>query len=131
MPSKNTFFKSFWAVFIGFVIVFVLSIITDVILEALGILPPTDHPELLVWWMLVLALAYRIAYTVLGGYITARLAPGNPVKHAVILGCIGTLGGAIGTIAAWNLGNHWYPILLTLTALPSTWFGGRLLQRKR
>lgn len=71
--AKNSL-KSIGAVFAGFVAVFILSTVTDFILESLGIFPPVTQ-GLFITWMLVLALTYRTVYAVLGGYITARLAP--------------------------------------------------------
>ena len=76
--------------------------------------------------MLVLAFAYRSAYTVLGGYVTAWFAPANPMKLVGILGVLGTIGGIIGVIAGWNLSSHWYPIALAVTAFPLVWYGGKL-----
>jgi len=76
-----------------------------------------------------LATAYRIVYTVAGGYLTARLAPHAPVRHALILGLIGLVPGAAGVgvaIAKPELGPLWYPIALVLTGLPCAWLGGVL-----
>lgn len=76
-------------------------------------------------------LTYRCAYNVVGGYITARRAPRNPMRHALILGSIGVVLGLIGAIATipLKLGPAWYPISLVVTALPFTWLGG-VLHRK-
>lgn len=125
--SKNIF-KSIGAVVAGFLVVVVLSVGTDAIVEKVGILPPASEPEALTTWMLAFALLYRTIYTVFGGYVTATLAPQNPMRHAVILGIIGTIAGTAGAIAGWNLSAHWYPIALAALALPSTWLGGKLLK---
>ena len=76
--------------------------------------------------MLALALFYRTVYTVAGGYVTAKLAPQNPMKHVMILGVIGTLAGIGGIVAGWNLSQHWYPIALAVLAYPSVCLGGKL-----
>ena len=65
-------------------------------------------------------------YAVAGGYVTAWLAPKNPMRHVIILGCIGIVLGSIGVVVAWNLSAHWYPLALVITALPCTWLGGKL-----
>ena len=78
---------------------------------------------------LVLALAYRTAFTVLGGYITAWLAPANKLRLAVILGIVGTLAAVAGAIAMWSVGYNWYPVALAALALPSTALGGWLFTR--
>jgi hypothetical protein len=123
--------KSIWAVFAGFAAVFILSTATDFILESLGIFPPVTQ-GLSVTWMLVLALAYRSAYAVLGGYITARLAPSNPMKHTMILACIGLVFAIAGIFLneSKSLGPTWYPILLAVLTIPCVWLGGKLYGRK-
>ena len=116
--------KSSWAVFAGILVNVILSTATDFVLESLGIFPPNTE-GLFVTWMLMLALGYRMVYTVLGGYVTAWAAPQNPMKHVWILGGIGILLGSIGVVVGWNLSQHWYPIALVITAIPCTWLGGK------
>ncbi len=129
---KNTMWRSIWAVAAGFLIVAVLSTLTDTVLEALGIFTPIDQP-FITPWMIWLALAYRCAYTVLGGYVAAKLAPQNPMKHVWILGFIGILAATAGLIATWGkgMGPEYYPILLVVTSLPCVWLGGWLRLRPR
>lgn len=119
--------KSIGAVLAGFITVVVLSIATDLLLETIGVFPPATEPAAYVTWMLALALVYRTVYTVAGGYVTARLAPNKPMKHAIILGLIGIVAGTAGLIATWGLTTeYWYPIALVVLALPSTWLGGKI-----
>ena len=120
--------KSIGAVLAGFIFVLVSHTGTDAILEKIGIFPPPDQ-GLFITWMLVLALGYRMFFTVVGGAITAALAPQNPMKHVTILAIIGTLGGIGGIFAGWNLSQHWYPIALAITAYPCVWLGGKLKTR--
>jgi hypothetical protein len=129
---SNSILKSIWAVFAGFVSVFVLSVGTDFILESLRIFPPASG-GLFVTWMLVLALVYRSAYAVLGSYVTTRLAPSRPARHAFILGIVGLIGALVGLITTWDkgLGPHWYPILLVILTPPSIWLGWKLAFRQR
>jgi hypothetical protein len=129
-PKKKNVFKSILAVVVGFLVVAALSVATDFVLEALGIFPPPSEQGLFIWWMLLLAFIYRSAYAVLGGYVTAMLAPQNPMKHVKILAIIGTIGGILGVIAGWNLSDHWYPIALAVTAYPLVWWGGKLRLKK-
>jgi hypothetical protein len=127
---KNTLLKSILAVLAGFLTVAILSTTMDAILEGMGILPPNTHPELLVTWMLGLAFIYRSVFTVLGGYITARLAPQNKLKHVKALMILGGVGGILGAIFGWNLSENWYPILLALTGPLFIWLGGKLFLNK-
>jgi hypothetical protein len=123
--------RSIAAVVVGIVVVFVLSLGTDQLLHVLEIYPPWGQP-MHDHGLNALALSYRLVYGVAGGYVTAWLAPRNPVKHAVILGAIGTvlsILGAIGAIAL-NAGPVWYPIALVITAVPCAWLGGVLYRNK-
>ena len=75
----------------------------------------------------LLALSYRIFYTVLGGFITARLSPRAPLRHVIVLGIIGLIAGSAGVVVAMtmaDLGPTWYPIAIAVTAYPCTWLGG-------
>ena len=124
--------RSILAVFAGFLAIVVLSTATDAVLHATKIYPPPEeglHDP----WLNLLALAYRCVFTVLGGWLTARLAPSAPMRHAVILGVIGTFAGTAGVVATWNLGlgPHWYPIALAVSGLPLCWLGGVLAARRR
>lgn len=122
--------KSIWAVFAGFLTVVILSTATDLIFEGLGVFPPIGQ-GIFITWMLALALSYRLIYTVMGGYITAKLAPQNPMKHVTVLAVIGTIAGFIGIFVGWNMSEHWYPIALAVTAFPCTWYGGKLREKNK
>lgn len=116
--------RSILAVLAGLAIVVALSVGTDAVLEA-TVLPQmvsADPPDT----QLFIALCYRTAITVFAGFVTARLAPAKSMLHGVILGIVGTLLGALGAVAMWNIGHHWYPILLAVLALPSCWLGAKL-----
>jgi hypothetical protein len=127
--------RSTAAVLLGFIAVVVLSLATDQLLHVLDVYPPWGQPMYDTGDNL-LALAYRILYTVIGGYIAARLAPHNPMRHALVLGVIGSVVGAAAAVATipMGLGPAWYPIALAVTGLPSCWVGGvlhRVTQRER
>ena len=119
--------RSIVAVGAGFLTVVVLSLATDQLFHVLNVYPPWGQP---MWQthLNALALSYRIVYTLLGGFITARLAPEAPMRHVMILAISGLVAGTAGAIAAitGNFGPNWYPIALAVTAYPCTWFGGRL-----
>src|SRR5262249_51640852 len=79
--------RSVVAVMAGFLATAVLSLGTDVVLHALRVFPPWGEPMssgLFVW-----ATVYRVAFTVLGGFMTARIAPRKPMTHVLVLGMIG------------------------------------------
>jgi hypothetical protein len=78
----------------------------------------------------ILAATYRAAYTVVGGYVTARFAPDRPMGHAWVLAALGLLAGTAGLIAYWRsgpeLGPAWYAISIPVSVVPSIWTGARL-----
>ena len=118
-------FKSIGAILSGIITGAALSIGTDFVLEKIGIFPPIGQ-GVFIWWMLALALSYRGIYTIASGYVTAKLAPNNPMRHAIILGIIGVIVTILGSIANWQKSNAWYPIALILITLPCTWLGGKM-----
>lgn len=130
MAGPNTG-RSIGAVVAGFLSVAILSLVVDQVLHMLNVYPPWGEPMNDVGDN-ALALSYRIVITVFGGWLTARLAPQNPMKHAIILGVIGTAFGILGVFATMgkNLGPMWYPIALAASGLPCTWLGGILRQRQ-
>jgi hypothetical protein len=121
--------RSIGAVLAGVVAIFVLSLGTDVVLHATGVYPPWLQPMSSA--LFLLATAYRIVYGIAGGYLTARLAPSKPMKHALILGIVGLGLSILGAVSTWNsgLGPRWYPLALVATALPCAWLGGKLGKR--
>jgi hypothetical protein len=125
--SQSNLGRSILAVVSGFFAVVILSLGTDQILHMLKVYPPWDEP-MREAGLNLLALAYRIIYTILGGYITARLAPRNPLRHVFVLAVIGLAMGLAGVFATsgLDLGPRWYPIALAITAFPCTWLGGLL-----
>ena len=133
MNSNSTGFtrlRSVGAVLAGLVVVAVLSIMGDQMFHMLGVYPPWGEPMLDTAHNLI-AISYRVVFTVLGGYLAARLAPSAPVVHAIVLGCIGTVLGTLGALGAWEMGMSppWFLIAIVVTALPCAWLGGWLYAR--
>jgi hypothetical protein len=124
-----TVVRSLIALLAGLFVVVALSIAVDEIMHSTGVIPRGA-----MWnpWHNVLALAYRSAITIEAAWLTARIAPSAPMRHAIVLGLIGTALGVLGVVLTWNLnlGPHWYPIALAVTALPLCWLGGRIAARR-
>jgi hypothetical protein len=126
-PQRNLL-RSAGAVLAGLLVVIIITTATDALLHATGIFPPWGQP--MSDALFVLAFAYRIVYGIVGGYVTARLAPDKPVKHAIVLGAIGFVLSLAGAAATWNrgpeFGPKWYPLALIVIAIPTAWLGGKL-----
>jgi hypothetical protein len=122
--------KGIGAILAGMVFIVFSHTATDFVLESLGIFSPADQ-GFHTTWLVVTATIYRCIYTVIGGYITAALAPSRPMRYVVILGLIGLVLGIIAAIVTipMKLGPAWYPIALAVLALPCTWLGGKLKTR--
>ena len=120
--------RSAGAVLAGMLVGILLSLGMDAVMRSTAVFPPLGERAAdiaLVW-----ATLYRTAFGVAGSYVTARLAPVRPMLHALVLGFLGLWANVGGTIATWNkgpeYGPHWYPIALTVLALPAAWVGGKL-----
>ncbi|MFI5106810.1 MAG: hypothetical protein ACHP79_17950, partial [Terriglobales bacterium] len=107
--QPRSFWRSTGAVVLGFFAVVLLSLGTDEVLHLLKVYPPWGQP-MFNPRLNLLALSYRIIYSVIGSYIAARFAPRNPMRHAMILGTIGlafSAAGAIVAITHAGLGPAW------------------------
>lgn len=118
--------KSIWAVGAGVLFIIIVTTLVDILLHVVGVFPPVNQP--LTDSLALLATAYRAVISVLGAMLTAKLAPAKPMKHALILGVVGTFLGIAGVLATWDLGlgPKWYPIALAVLAIPQCWLGGWL-----
>jgi uncharacterized membrane protein YeaQ/YmgE (transglycosylase-associated protein family) len=135
-PTRNIA-RSIGAILAGFVLLFLLSLGTDEVLHLTGVFPPWGASMMGYEAALLLATFYRVIFGIVGSYVTARLAPNQPMQHALLGGLIGLLSSIIGAAVTWNggpaFGPHWYPLALVVTALPTAWLGGklRLMQLRR
>jgi hypothetical protein len=122
--------RSVLAIVAGFFVAVILSLGIDEVLHLLKVYPPWGEP-MYDPGLNALALSYRIVITVLSGYVTARLAPRNPMRHVLVGGVIGLLLGVAGVVGAMKIpvGPIWYPIAIAVTGFPSVWLGGMLYAR--
>jgi len=114
----------------GFVIIAVLALGTDAIIRS-------NAPELYSvtgrmdsWPWLVATLAYVFIYATFGCWLTGRLAPNRPMRHAMILGGRGLLFNIAGTATQWATAPAWYHVLALSLVLPAAWLGGYIRERQ-
>lgn len=127
--SRSTLGRSILAVFAGILINVIPALLIDELFHALGVYPaqpPMEDPG-----ANALALSYRVLFAIGGAWATARLAPKAPMRHALILGAIGTVMATAGVIVSTqvHMGPLWYPVALALLTMPCVWIGGRLAGR--
>jgi hypothetical protein len=124
--------RSVLAVLAGIAAGVAITLATDVVLRLVHVFPPLTErmPDSL----LMVATVYRTIYSVGASYLTARLAPNRPLRHALVGGAMGFAVSVAGAIATWNAGpqfqSHWYPVALAVLALPCAWAGGMIRVRQ-
>ena len=123
--------RSIWAVGTGVLVIIVVTTLVDIVLHETGVFPPVGQP--IDNSLALLATSYRMVISVAGAWLTARLSPDEPMKHAMILGYVGVVLGLVGVVATWNLGlgPRWYPISLAVLAIPQCWVGGRFYDMRK
>ncbi|MCG3158081.1 MAG: hypothetical protein DKINENOH_04722 [bacterium] len=126
---NKTTIKSIGAVLAGLIFIVITHTATDAILENAGVLPKGHF--FVGTGLILIVIGYRAVFSLIGCYLTARLAPRSPMKHALVLGLIGLILGSIGAIAAADLGPGWYAWTLAVIALPIAWLGGKLFELHR
>lgn len=107
----------------------ILAIAVDYALERVGIIPSNNL--FIATWLIWAILAYRTVFTILGCYVTAKLAPHHPMHHAVVVGLLGAAVAAFGAYATrnMNLGPSWYAWTLAVLTVPTGFVGGWLAKR--
>jgi uncharacterized membrane protein HdeD (DUF308 family) len=129
---QRTRIRTLGAALLGILAIVLPSIATDILMRAIGLYPPLGQP--VPDSFLIIATAYRTVYAIAGTYLAARLAPERPMRLALLLGAVGVVINLFGLMAAWNhqteFGARWYPVTLTLLAMPTAWLGGRLGERR-
>ncbi len=116
--------RSIGAVLAGLLSIVILSTAADAVLHAAGVYPP--FPQQMADELFLLATAYRVVFGVIGSYLTARLAPARPLRHALVLAGIGTVISTAGAVAMWEYGPGWYSIAIILISFPCAWAGAHL-----
>ena len=122
--------RSIWALIAGILVIIVVTTLVDILLHVVGVYPPMGEP--LDDRLALVATSYRIVIGIAGAWLTARLAPGRPMTHAMILGYLGVVLALVGLAATWNagLGPRWYPIALVVLAIPQCWAGGKIYEMR-
>lgn len=123
--------RSIWAIVAGVLFVFVISILVDAVLHLVHVYPPLDQP--IDTSLALLATGYRLVIGIAGAWLTARLAPDRPLRHALWLGYVGVILALVGLLVTWNkgLGPHWYPVALVALAIPQCWVGGKIYESQQ
>jgi len=119
-------FKSARAVFAGVLVNFVVAVPIDAVMHSTGVFP-RDATQM-TDGLYAVALAYRFMAALMGGYVTAFMAPSNPHRHARYLAGVGMALSSTGAYLMWDVGHHWYPLALVAMSMPCCLAGASMLQ---
>ena len=122
--------RSILAIVVGFVLIAALAMGTDMVVmrafpAAFSAAGTTNDLSIL-----MLMAGYVAVYAIIGCYVTARLAPNRPMRHALILGGLGLVMNIVATISLWGTAPAWYHIVNLLLVMPYAWIGGRIRERQ-
>jgi hypothetical protein len=122
--------RSILAVVVGFIVIGVLAIGTDAVVRTTvpQIFSATGRVDSVPW--LALMQAYVFVYAVFGCWLTARLAPNRPMRHAIVLGLLGLAFNLVGTTLMWAQAPAWYHLVALVLVMPAAWLGGRIRERQ-
>ena len=117
--------KSIVAIVVGFLLVTVLSGTADVVLmKAMPQAVHGGHFDDPVACAIILI--YGLVFATIGAYVTARLAPHHPLRHALILGGIAFVLTLVVTLKLWGVAPPWYNLGSLIVPLLAAYLGGSL-----
>ena len=133
MANSRGVLRGCVAVLLGLIVCAMLSIASDALCRAVGVLAGdgqgTDE------WRYVIPLGYRMIYGIAAAALVALLAPEPRWRYVGIMGAIGfllCLAGVLATIGKGpEFGPLWYPLALAASVPPTTLLGGWVCQRRR
>ncbi|GAB1344882.1 hypothetical protein [Gemmatimonas sp.] len=118
--------RSIVAVATGFFLIALLSFGTDFAIRAAMPALFDGEGRTTSVTVLVLTIGYVGLYATIGCYLAARLAPREPMRHALVLGVLGLLFNLIGTWFAWSTAPLWYHAVSLALVMVWAWTGGRM-----
>jgi hypothetical protein len=80
--------------------------------------------------MLLLLIVLSFIFSILAGYLTARLAQRKEIAHTLVLGVLQLAMGIAAQMANYEALPLWYHIIFLLLLIPGNLFGGMLRARK-
>ena len=114
------------AVIGGFVLWSVLWLCYNQLLLKAGVLPSDLTRPLTAAMPLLLLLGGSIVFSIVSGYVAARIAGARAAMPALVLGILLLATGIFFQLKTWNLLPVWYNVLFLLLLIPMTVAGARM-----
>ena len=118
--------RSIWAVVAGFLLIGALSLGAKAIVHGMSPALFDTNGGTHNFAILCLMTVYVAVFATVGCYLTARLAPSHPMRHALILGVLGLAVSLAGMSTMWDAAPVWYNVINLVLVMPYAWLGGRL-----
>ena len=80
--------------------------------------------------MMIVQLLYVGVYATFGCWLAGRLAPGRPMRHALVVGVLGLALNIPSALALRDTAPAWYLAAGVLTTMLWAWLGGRIAERQ-
>jgi hypothetical protein len=108
--------RNIFAIFIGFLVVVILSNGTDYILERFGVF---EFGPIFDTKILLILLAYRTVYNFLGFWVCIKLSKENANKNLLVMFILGVVLGTAGAVAMKDFGPAWYGGGIVIFSVPA------------
>ena len=110
----------------GFVLWSVLWLCYNQLLLKAGVLPSDLSRPLTAPTPLLLLLAGSVVFSLVSGYVTARLAGEPSTMPALVLGILLLAVGIFFQLKMWNVIPAWYNVIFLVLLIPMTLAGARM-----
>jgi hypothetical protein len=118
--------KQALAVVAGFVLWSVLWLCYNQLLLKAGVLPSDLTQPLTAPMPLLLLLGGSVVFSIVSGYVAAKIAGVPAMMTALVLGILLLATGIFFQLKTWHLIPIWYNVIFLLLLIPMTFAGARM-----
>jgi hypothetical protein len=115
--------RSFLSIIAGYLVFSV----TAVLLFRISGVDPHQSPAI---GFIIGSIAYGVFFAGLGGYVSATIARGKELTHALVVAGIIAIIAIVSIIVAPTGGLMWFELATLLLMAPAAWLGGYLRSRQ-
>ncbi len=126
--------KNIGAIIFGFIVIIITPPIIIYILELFGIFSSDTSPGIDFLFILIISTLLVALCSIIGGYITARLAPENYKMNVLILAALYFIYLLTLTYNFYDWytypGNYNFPIFMLVSSPFLIWIGGKIFKHQ-